>query len=97
MWLTGKQPIRYGSRRVLKSNSLILLARGPIVSDPAPNHWYIVCHGNKRHYQAKTGQCVHVEELAKSMRPWHRSRSYYLPFGEPGGTHKRVPQGSENG
>ena len=42
--------------------------------------WELICFGPKRHYR-KDGACAHVEAALGSMRPWHRSRTRLVPWG----------------
>ncbi len=42
---------------------------------------HIACFGKKRHYH-KDGSCPHVEAKLREMKPWWRSRTTVLPFGD---------------
>ena len=43
----------------------------------------LACFGKKRHYH-KSGSCNHVEAMLRDMKPWWRSRTTVLPFGDNG-------------
>ena len=80
--LSGQQPYRYGSKRMAKTPVLVFLTKGPHASDPTPQRWHFACFGNRGHYRCEDGVCCHLEIALAAMRPWHRSRTWYLPFGD---------------
>lgn len=82
MFAVYTQPVRYGAKKMAKSNALVVMVRGPVKSDNNPNRWWIACFGNKSHYHQQSGVCIHVEELSKQMKRWHRQRTWWLPFGD---------------
>lgn len=85
------QPIRYGSRRMAKSRVMTMLLKGPIASDPSPNRYHFACFGNRGHYRRSDGVCCHLEIALAAMRPWHRSRTWYLPFGDKDREAQKAP------
>ena len=89
--LSGAQPYRYGSKRMAKTPVLVLLTKGPHASDPAPQRWHFACFGNAGHYRREDGVCCHLEIALAAMRPWHRSRTWYLPFGDRDHESRRAP------
>ena len=76
--LIGNQPRRYGSKSMAKSKSLVL------VLEPWDKRsgLRLVCVGNRSHYHAESGICCHVEAVSETLKPWHRVRVRYLPFGD---------------
>ena len=68
--------------RVATDGSLFLLdTRGRRAS--------LACFGKKRHYH-KNGSCSHVEAMLREMKPWWRSRTTVLPFGDNDGEYELV-------
>ena len=88
--MTFEQPVKYGSKRLAKSAALMVVAWGPNLRDKAPQRWHMACFGNMSHYHPDTGICEHVENLVNEMKPWHRSRAWFLPFGDNDQTEARV-------
>ena len=84
------QPKRYGSMTIAKSGALVC-----ILKVPCRHRWQIACFGNKGHYQRVTGICAHVELIASRLTVWHRSRMWYLPFGDSEQDEVRVPMEKE--
>ena len=90
MLAAAEQPVKYGSKKLAKSMAMVMMVRGPTVDDPRKNRWWLACFGNRNHYCSATGVCVHVEALAQSMQPWHMRRTWWLPFGDIRGVHRRL-------
>ena len=87
-----RQPRRYGSKSMAKSNALMLVHKGPLTEDPNPNRLYATCFGNESHYHKETGICIHVELLAADLKPWWRQRGRYLMFGDNDEGYAKIPE-----
>ena len=64
------QPVRYGSRRMARSNALVMVYR-----EKGGRSFKIVCFGNRSHYKPDSNECDHSDQILDSMRPWHRART----------------------